>query len=168
MQSEIFRDFSEILQRLRKHARQFPWRSSISVGKWNSVARITHLEGTEGKISPKSYRIYRWLRFMVKTTQWYCLVVFLWTRTRHTPIFWGEKVEGRSQIRGILFTRRQLPDHDRTMTDSLPDTHLKDPISSMSLFIPERVPELIMLFTCIVQEGRLCPHWTKVAEMGKY
>jgi hypothetical protein len=57
VQSEIFRDFSEILQRLRKHARQFPWRSSISVGKWNSVTRITHLEGTEGKISPKSYRI---------------------------------------------------------------------------------------------------------------
>ena len=47
-------------------------------------------------------------------------------------------------------------------------THLKDRISSMSLFIPERVPELFMLFTCIVQEGRLCPHWTKVAEMGKY
>ena len=84
------------------------------------------------------------------------------------PIFGGEKVKGRSQIRGILFTRRQLPDHDRTRTDSLPDTHLKDRISSMSLFIPERVPELIMLFTCIVQEGRLCPHWTKVAEMGKY
>ena len=57
VQSEIFRDFSEILQRLRKHARQFPWRSSISVGKWNSVTRITHLEGTERKISPKSYRI---------------------------------------------------------------------------------------------------------------
>ena len=57
MQSEIFRDFSEILQRLRKHARQFPWKSSISVGKWNSVTRITHLEGTERKISPKSYRI---------------------------------------------------------------------------------------------------------------
>ena len=98
----------------------------------------------------------------------FCLVVFLWTRTRHTPIFCGEKVEGRSQIRGILFTRRQLPDHDRTMTDSLPGTHLKDRISFMSLFIPERVPELFMLFTCIVQEGRLCPHWTKVAEMGKY
>ena len=57
VQSEIFRDFSEILQRLRKHARQFPWKSSISVGKWNSVTRITHLEGTERKISPKSYRI---------------------------------------------------------------------------------------------------------------
>ena len=57
VQSEIFRDFSEILQRLRKHARQFPWRSSISVGKWNSVTRITHLEGTKGKSSPKSYRI---------------------------------------------------------------------------------------------------------------
>ena len=47
-------------------------------------------------------------------------------------------------------------------------THLKDRISSMSLFIPERVPELFMLFTCIVQEGRLCPHWTKVADVGKY
>ena len=105
---------------------------------------------------------------MVKTTQWYCLVVFLWTRTRHTPIFGGEKVEGRSQIRGILFTRRQLPDHDRTMTESLPNTHLKDRISSMSLFIPNRVSELILLFTCLVQKGRLCPHWTKVAEVGKY
>ena len=48
------------------------------------------------------------------------------------------------------------------------NTHLKDRISSMSLFIPERVPELFMLLTCIVQEGRLCLHWTKVAEMGKY
>ena len=55
------------------------------------------------------------------------------------PFFGGEKVEGRSQIRGILFTRRQLPDHDRTMTESLPNTHLKDRISSMSLFIPDRV-----------------------------
>ena len=84
------------------------------------------------------------------------------------PFFMVKKVEGRSQIRGILFTRRQLPDHDRTMTDSLPNTHLKDRISSMSLFIPDRAPELILLFTCIVQEGRLCPHWTKVAEMGKH
>ena len=55
-----------------------------------------------------------------------------------------------------------------TARSSCTCTHLKDRISSMSLFIPERVPELIMLFTCIVQEGRLCPHWTKVAEMGKY
>ena len=47
-------------------------------------------------------------------------------------------------------------------------THLKDRISSMSLFIPNRVSELILLFTCLVQKGRLCPHWTKVAEMGKY
>ena len=31
--------------------------TTISIGKWNSVTRITHLEGTEGKISPKSYRI---------------------------------------------------------------------------------------------------------------
>ena len=54
------------------------------------------------------------------------------------------------------------------MTESLPNTHLKDRISSMSLFIPNRIPELILLFTCLVQEGRLCPHWTKVAEMGKY
>ena len=38
----------------------------------------------------------------------------------------------------------------------------------MSLFIPNRAPELILLFTCLVQEGRLCPHWTKVTEMGKY
>ena len=47
-------------------------------------------------------------------------------------------------------------------------SHLKDRISSMSLFIPNRVSELILLFTCLVQKGRLCPHWTKVAEMGKY
>ena len=47
-------------------------------------------------------------------------------------------------------------------------THLKDRISSMSLFIPNRAPELILLFTCLVQEGRLCPHWTKVAKIGKY
>ena len=60
------------------------------------------------------------------------------------------------QMLGTLFSDRHV------------HTHLKDRISSMSLFIPERVPELFMLFTCIVQEGRLCPHWTKVAEMGKY
>ena len=173
MQSEIFRDFSEILQRLRKHARQFPWRSSISVGKWNSVTRITHLEGTEGKISPKSYRI-RFKEIPMATIHGQNDPVvlpccFSLDKDQTYPRFLVvKKVEGRSQIRRILFTRRQLPDHDRTMTESLPNTHLKDCISSMSLFIPNRIPELILLFTCLVQEGRLCPHWTKVAEMGKY
>ena len=55
-----------------------------------------------------------------------------------------------------------------SLTHTQQHTHLKDRISSMSLFIPNRAPELILLFTCLVQEGRLCPHWTKVAEMGKY
>ena len=56
--------------------------------------------------------------------------------------FGGENIEGRSQIKGIQFTRRQLPDHDRTMTDSLPNTHLKDGISSMSLSYSRKGPEL--------------------------
>ena len=54
--------------------------------------------GRKGKLVPNHIgygsKKYRWLRFMVKTTQWYCLVVFLWTRTRHTPIFWWWKSWG--------------------------------------------------------------------------
>ena len=142
-----FQRFFRDLQRLRKHARQFPWKSSISVGKWNSVTRITHLEGTERKISPKSYRI--WFKEIPMATihgQNDPVVLpccFSLDKDQTYPHFLVvKKVEGRSQIRRILFTRRQLPDHDRTMTESLPNTHLKDRISSMSLLIPDRVSEL--------------------------
>ena len=61
----------------------------------NSVTRITHLEGRKGKLVPNHIgygsKKYRWLRFMVKTTQWYCLVVFSGQGPDIPRFFGGEK-----------------------------------------------------------------------------
>ena len=98
---------------------------------------------------------------MVKTTQWYCLVVFLWTRTRHTPVFWWwKKLRAEAKSEGYCSHAGSY----RITTGpwrNLCRKHTWKTVSRLWVFwFP-------IGYLNWVQKGRLCPLWTKVAEIGK-
>ena len=98
---------------------------------------------------------------MVKTTQWYCLVVFLWTRTRHTPVFWWwKKLRAEAKSEGYCSHAGSY----RITTGpwrNLCRKHTWKTVSRLWVFLfPKGYPDW-------TRKGRLCPLWTKVAEIGK-
>ena len=137
-----------------------------------TVRRITHLEGTEWKISPKSYRI-RFKEIPMATIHGQndpgvLPCVFLWTRTRHTPFFLLVKIlRAEAKSKGYNSHAGSY----RITTGSwriLCRIHTWKTVFRLWVFcIPERDLNCVLLVTRMVQDGRLCPYWTKVAEIGK-
>ena len=93
--------------------------------------------GTVGKLVPESYRDfreYRWKQSWSKRSRNIGLF-FLWSRNRHTGSSSWPKPIQMKKIHTPAILEDFLPDHDRTMTDSRPKTHLTDRLSSMSNFL---------------------------------
>ena len=157
VRSEIFREISEILQRLTKHGQ----RSLISAKK-KAVRRITHLEGTEWKISPKSYRI-RFKEILMaaihgQNDPGVLPCVFLWTRTRHTPDFLVvKKLRAEAKSKGYNSHAGSY----RITTGPwriLCRIHTWKTVFRLWVFrIPERDLNFVLLVPLLVQEGGLCP-----------
>ena len=71
---------------------------------------------------------------MVKTIQEFCLVFSL-IKEQTYRFFVMVEAHSDEEIHTPAILEDFLPDHDRTMTESRPKTHLTDPLSSMSHFL---------------------------------
>ena len=135
MVQDQFREFSEMFQRffsflLGKHASRDP----RSPGKmFRELLRLRNSWKISSRIISSCQRIQMEI-IMIKTIQEYCLVFSLIKERTYRVIVMAEAYSEEG-IHTPAILEDFLPDHDRTMTEPRPKTHLTDHLSSMSHFL---------------------------------